>query len=213
MMPNFVWALQQTNGKYIAICEGDDYWTDPYKLQKQVDFLEENNEYNFSMGKVFKFYEDTKKKLFYDCVDPSNKGIYSIKDYIKGHFSHTSTFLMRNNFDIPKWFDKIHAGDQSIVIIATGDKKIKYHNDFFSVYRINTNSISFNTNNKIAYEKSLFFLNKINEQTNFQFNNIIKVRKLNNFIFYKMKQINIPFFNLLFKIIMRINSYLIKLFF
>jgi glycosyltransferase involved in cell wall biosynthesis len=83
-------------GDYIAVLEGDDYWTDSFKLQKQVNFLENNLDYAMSMGKVQILIEKTgliKKKK--EHVNPANREFFTLKDYLKAPFSHTSTFLFK----------------------------------------------------------------------------------------------------------------------
>ncbi|MBR5281516.1 MAG: glycosyltransferase family 2 protein [Alistipes sp.] len=57
------YQVPRIKGKYIALCEGDDYWTDPLKLQKQVDFLEANPDYGMCYTNFDIFYQDTKQTI------------------------------------------------------------------------------------------------------------------------------------------------------
>ena len=55
---NFIQNLQRAKGKYIAPCDGDDYWTDPLMIQKHIDFLEKNKEYVVSYGPLEPLFEE-----------------------------------------------------------------------------------------------------------------------------------------------------------
>ncbi len=132
MIPNFIFALKESRGLYIATCEGDDYWTDPSKLQKQVDFLENNKAYILS---------------FHDAVESERKGVIynnngndlSKEDLVLNSNLHTSTNLFRWNEEINKKlkFDTIVNGDTALYSILGHFGKGKYIKNISpAVYRI-----------------------------------------------------------------------------
>lgn len=137
MMPNFMWALQQANGKYIALCDGDDFWTDPHKLQKQVNYLEKNQ--NIAV-------------VCHDAmvVDRNGKEIkesaYAFSDHQRDLSPEelmmckcnvlTQTMCFRNNFSkIPKEMKKAFFGDTFLTSILGEYGGSKYFPNKMAAYR------------------------------------------------------------------------------
>lgn len=137
---NFIENLKASKGKYIAICEGDDYWTDPLKLQKQVDFLEANLDYNICFHKV-QIYNQEENKFNEDSITREVPEITNIEDLARGNFIHTPSVLLRNNFTIPKWYLKTTQGDWALYMLQIKDKKIKKLNDIMAVYRVHDEGV------------------------------------------------------------------------
>ncbi|TAL65602.1 MAG: glycosyltransferase [Bacteroidetes bacterium] len=147
-----------SSSKYIALCEGDDYWTDPNKLQKQVDFLEANPEY-LLVYTDFESYNEFRNSLIPSSSNENsiNKDGYIFEDLLKQNFIGTLTTVVRRS-SILEAVDSIKQRNQAwgisdfplwLEISLKG--KIGYLRDSTAVYRLHGNSVSDHSN----YIKSL----------------------------------------------------------
>ncbi len=133
-------AREATGAKYVALCEGDDYWTDPYKLQKQVSFLESHPDYSMCFHNAVVHHEDgvAADRLF-AMLDTRE---YESRDNIDHWIVPTASLVLRRKvYGSPSFKQylqskKIMVGDYPLIQTCFKEGRVYGFGDVMSVYRL-----------------------------------------------------------------------------
>lgn len=136
MMPNFIQTMQACQGQYIAMLEGDDYWTSPHKLQKQVDFLDSHADFAICSHNVKVKREGSTQS--HEWLGARHKEVSTLEDLLRdGSGGATCSLVFRNRVfgDFPDWFYTIQGGDWALQILCASHGKLRYFREVMGVFR------------------------------------------------------------------------------
>lgn len=145
-------CIREAKGKYIAFLEGDDFWTDTLKLQKQVDFLEANPDYCLVHGDVNHLYQDSGKLI--EAFNRTNNIKIPSGDILKAlfkpsHMIKTMTVCFRKDIFVEHYLNDAEIMskdwrmiDLSLWFVFAQHSKIHYFDEVFSTYRLLGESMS-----------------------------------------------------------------------
>lgn len=187
MNMNFIWAMEQCQGNYVALCEGDDYWIDPLKLKKQVDFLEENKSYSmcFTNQEVVSEKGEIISRSKYEEKD------YTLKEIVAGFIPGTQTNMFRNYEGLSSMmrrFISTPSGDRMLAYCCSFFGDIKVLPEYTAAYRQTGSGVW----NKYDAEEKFFvslegFIN-FHQTIGFPVNNELIYKRINGAYFYWLKK-------------------------
>lgn len=167
VMGNFLGTLEACTGTYIALLEGDDYWTSPHKLQRQVDILGSHPGCNTCIHDAEEFMDNKSipPRLFsekFSTILPATEHEFTQGDIaLHGWFIPTASMAFRRTalFPIPAWVKEAFSGDYSLHLLLTRTGNIYYLPEVMSRYRLHAGGIMSATQNDriIARNKKQIF--------------------------------------------------------
>jgi glycosyltransferase involved in cell wall biosynthesis len=130
----------RAEGKYIAFCEGDDFWFDPLKLQTQISSLERNQNISGSAHQSIVVYESKEKENHFFR---NNKSVLQLTDLMEGRIFHTASFVFRKSIiDKNKMPDDILSGDRFLFLKCALYGDIEFLDKAMCIYRKSSSGIS-----------------------------------------------------------------------
>lgn len=176
-------GIHAARGKYIALLDGDDYWTSPYKLQKQVDFLDKHPECSMCFHNVLAFYENSDQESWH-WNSVKQKEFSTLEDIWKGNFIATcSTMFRRGLFgEVPSWYDDFFPiTDWPLHILNAGHGLIGYIPEVMGAYRHHTGGLYSIFDETERLKKIFDFYKKINLSLEFRYDAVIRSALSNYF--------------------------------
>jgi glycosyltransferase involved in cell wall biosynthesis len=171
-------VCRNSGAKYVALLEGDDYWTDKSKLQQQIQFLEANDEYSLCFHSVYR-QEGNKKREFFVTEFPDTTDI----DYLLSHSGYivTSSVVFRNGphiVDMLKKQEDCPFGDFVVYVAAAQRGLLKFIPNRMAVYRIHATGIWMAQDQKKIFENTIAGYRMLFNQLSKKEANMLKVRYL-----------------------------------
>ena len=196
---NFANLQRNAKGTYFTVLDGDDYWIDKNKLQKQIDFLDSNHDFTVCGHNSYFLYQEKNGEMerIYDQKKDKSNFTFICNNFEnlllggKCPYMHTSSLIYRKgsgqDIDFEKWKNGYYRGDLIRTLFYGEKGKVKYLNEAMSVYRIHTNGIYTRLGSLekeirhiefFLYHKKHTFKNKYNDE----FNTVIlkQYNELNN---------------------------------
>jgi glycosyltransferase involved in cell wall biosynthesis len=162
---NFIRTIKACQGQYVALLEGDDYWTSPHKLQKQADFLDAHPGYStcFHSTRVISEGDGGKNQLHLS-ISPVTKVTFTFEDILASNFMRTCSVMFRNGLigEPPDWLEYVRPLDWALHILNAHEGKIGFINETMAVYRVHAGGVWSGKNTAYTLQECFRMLEQVN---------------------------------------------------